>query len=189
MQKRAIFGVLILGASMTAQSAPAPCPADRPVDEIIAAIQKQQSKKAARNKSPLPDNLCIIGWCRQTAKTPPMIPGEAARAEAGTGDASTSKPKLDRCDEAMERTLEAAHDIEVGDFYFEEKNYKAAAMRYKTGLKNKPDDAAIHVRLGRTHEKLKDSTQALEHYQAADRLGTPEKWAQEAREALARLRR
>jgi tetratricopeptide (TPR) repeat protein len=188
---------ILIAAALTVTSLPArasdACPSDRPVDEIIAQVQKQQSKKAARNKNPMPDVMCIPGWCRQSGKTPPTIPQPAPRAEtpsaSNVGEVSSSKPSVNKCDEAMEKTLEAARDVEVGDFYFADKNFRPAASRYEGAVQNKPEDAAIHVRLGRVYEKLREPAQALEHYAAAAKLSGPEKWIEEARSAMSRLQR
>jgi hypothetical protein len=38
---------------MLAQSAPASCPAERPVDDIITEVHKQQSNKKHRNPNPI----------------------------------------------------------------------------------------------------------------------------------------
>lgn len=185
-----ILAALLLCASLSAQSPPPPCPVERPVDEIIAEVQKQQSKKSSRNKNPLPRVICIFGWCGGSAKTPPTVPSPAPPMEApSAGDISSSKPPVDKCDEAMQKTLESAHDVEVGDHYFERKNYKAALLRYQEALKNKSQDAAIHVRLGRVFERLNDLPQALEHYKTAEKLDSPENWRQEARAARSRLHR
>lgn len=91
------------------------------------------------------------------------------------------------CDAAMEAALSAAHNVEVGDFYFKDKSYRPALLRYSDALEEKPGDAAIHVRLGRVFEKLNDVPRAIEHYQAAQKLGTPQKWTDEAKSALSRL--
>jgi outer membrane protein assembly factor BamD (BamD/ComL family) len=88
----------------------------------------------------------------------------------------------------MEKTLVAAHNVEVGDYYFGEKNFKAASFRYEDALKDKSADVAIRVRLGRAYEKLQDS-RALGEYQEAAKLSGPEKWLEEARTAVARLQR
>jgi len=87
----------------------------------------------------------------------------------------------------MEKALQAAHDVEVGDEYFADKNYNAALMRYKEAVEQKPGDIAIHVRLGRAFEKLGQLPQAIEQYKAAQELAGPAKWSHEAEEALLRL--
>ena len=186
MQRRLWIAVLFLSASALAQSTPPPCPAARPVDDIIAEIHKQQSKKYSRNKNPLPDNVCIFGWCpiRRSPKAPK--PAEAPPS-AETPSTNAGRTDIDRCNDAMDRAVDAAHNVEVGDYYFEQKNFKAAQMRYQDALDGKPNDAAIEVRLGRAYEKLNDAPHAIAHYTAAEKLASPEKWATEAHAALARL--
>jgi tetratricopeptide (TPR) repeat protein len=187
---RCVIAVILLSAAVAAQSPP--CPADRPVDDIVAEINKQQSKKSARNQSPLPENICVFGWCREMKKTPPTIPEPAQNAQSpNTGNAgsssSSSKTPADKCNEATERAIDAAHNVEVGDYYFEKANYKAALYRYQDAVEEKPGDIAIHVRLGRACEKLNDVPQAIEHFKAAEKLAGHEKWQQEAHAAIARL--
>jgi tetratricopeptide (TPR) repeat protein len=87
----------------------------------------------------------------------------------------------------MEMALKAAHDVDVGDYYVEEKNYHGALERYHDALEEKPGDIAIHVRLGRVFEKLHQLPEAIEQYQAAQKLAGPEKWSDEAKSALQRL--
>src|SRR5262245_8338490 len=204
------LALLVVSAGMFAQSTPPPpCPADRPVDEIVAEIQKQQSKKKNRNTNPLPESTCVFGWCLDHGRTPPTLPKSEPRAQtseddkASAADASSSNsndpnssstsstsssrdPKV-ACENALEIAVSAAHNVEVGDYYFKEKNYRAAQQRYSEALEAKPSDAAIHVRLGRVLEKLNESPPAIEHYKAAQELGSPQKWADEAKAALSRL--
>jgi len=45
--------------------------------------------------------------------------------------------------DAMEMALEAAHDVEVGDYSFAANNYDGALLRYKDAAKEKPGDAAF----------------------------------------------
>ncbi len=88
----------------------------------------------------------------------------------------------------MKAALEAANDVDVGDYYLgEKKNYQAAYQRYHDALEAKPGDIAIHVRLGRALEKLNQLPQAIEQYQAAQKLTGPQKWLDEAKSALQRL--
>jgi tetratricopeptide (TPR) repeat protein len=185
VRPRFTVAFLLLSASMLAQAPPAPCPSDRPVDDIIEQVKKLQSKKNNRNKSPLPD--CIFGWCR-AEKTPPAPPPPAPAAQQpDTASSSSSRSAVDKCNAAMEITLEAAHNVEVGDNYFAEKKYKPALLRYQDAVEALPEDIAIHVRLGRTFEKLSDIPHAIEQYRAADKLHGPENWSAEARTSLARL--
>jgi tetratricopeptide (TPR) repeat protein len=177
----------ILSASILAQSPPTPCPADRPVDNIIAEVHKRQSKKNSR-LNPFPQEICIWGWCRELAGTPPTFPQTAPPIERPSAEnTSSSNMAVNDCNEAMELALEAAHNVEVGDYYFEKKNHNAALLRYKDALKEKPEDLAIHVRLGRVFEKQNQLPQAVEQYKAAETLAGPKKWSEEAHAALVRL--
>ena len=87
----------------------------------------------------------------------------------------------------MEMALGAAHDVDVGDISFTAKNYKGALLRYESAVEQKPEDAAIHVRLGRSFEKLNQLPQAIEQYRAAQKLKVQKKWSDEAEAALLRL--
>src|SRR2546425_7929590 len=59
----------------------------------------------------------------------------------------------------------ALKDIEVGDFYFKKKNYRAALDRYREALFYKPHDALANFRMAQSFEKLNQSDDAVEHYQ------------------------
>lgn len=185
---------------MLAQTAPPACPAERPVDDILAEIHKQQSNKKHRNTNPIPDVFCIGGWCRgrsskPTPPIPPTVPESAPQApqakppgeNESTSSSSSSRAPVDKCDEAMEMALKAAHDVEVGDYSFAANNYGGALMRYKDAVEEKPGDAAIHVRLGRVFEKLRQLPQAIEQYKAAQELAGPAKWLEEAKAGVLRL--
>lgn len=131
---------------MLAQSPPPPCPADRPVDDMIAEIHKQQSKKKHRNADPLPRGICIFGWCRDASRTPPPIPESAPRVNlpsdenASSTSTTGSSTPVGKCDTAMELALEAAQNVDVGDYYFGQQKYNAALLRYNDALEEKPGD-------------------------------------------------
>ena len=55
----------------------------------------------------------------------------------------------------------AAKDVEVGDYYFKRKNYKAAIERYKHALIYKQDDAIATYRLAESLDKTGNSTEAV----------------------------
>ena len=59
----------------------------------------------------------------------------------------------------------AAKDIEVGDFYFKRKNYRAAEDRYREALLYKDNDAEAIYKLAICLEKLNRPDEALTQYQ------------------------
>src|SRR5688572_25308352 len=168
---------------------------EHPVDDYIAEINKEKSKRKGRNTNPLPGDICIFGWCGSTPRKEPQprAPESQPVPEAKPGISSSEQtqvpgvvPTEAACPEFGADPIEAAKNTDVGDFYFAAKNYRAALSRYKEALEQKPGDPAIHLRLGRAHEKLEQREEARKHYQAAaeTREGF---WTAEAKAALGRL--
>ena len=60
----------------------------------------------------------------------------------------------------------AAKDIEVGDFYFKRKNFRAALDRYQEALYYKDNDAVANYRIAQCFEKLDKPEEARNHYEA-----------------------
>ena len=60
----------------------------------------------------------------------------------------------------------AAKDVEVGDFYFKKKNYRAAEDRYREALKYKGNDAVATFRLAVCLEKLERPDDARQEYES-----------------------
>jgi len=83
----------------------------------------------------------------------------------------------------------AEKDVEVGDFYFKRKNYRAALDRYREALYYKYDDAVATFRLGVCQEKVGDSDEARKAYEAYLKILPQGPFAAEARQALDRLKR
>lgn len=81
----------------------------------------------------------------------------------------------------------AAKDVEVGDFYFKRKNYRAAEARYRDALLSKDNDAAATIRLAICLEKLGILDDALAEYQSYLRILPHGPQAREAEKAIARL--
>jgi hypothetical protein len=170
-------------------------PADRPVDDIIAELHKQQSKKRQRNTDPSPQITCSWGWCLDHSTTPPTIPDPrrewkcpatktrvlAARVPAGF--LSRSAPMRWRW---RLRPLTTSRLVITPS---ERRTINAALPRYNDALKEKPEDSAIHVRLGRVLEKLNQFPQAIEQYEAAQKIAGPKKLSDEAKSAILRLQR
>jgi tetratricopeptide (TPR) repeat protein len=82
----------------------------------------------------------------------------------------------------------AMKDIEVGDFYFKKKNYRAALDRYREALVYKPNDAISNFRMGQCLEKLNHPEEARVHYQEYLKILPHGPLAEEAQKALEKLR-
>jgi tetratricopeptide (TPR) repeat protein len=81
----------------------------------------------------------------------------------------------------------AAKDVEVGDFYFKQKNYKAAIARYKDALIYKSNDAIAEYRLAESLDKSGSGQEAIPHYQAYLKILPHGPDAENAQKALTRL--
>jgi tetratricopeptide (TPR) repeat protein len=157
------------------------------VDEYLAAKKKA---RRVRNKNPLPSDVCIGGWCRPNPERPPSdrLPTSHPPTDTGpdpSSDESSSKPVLvegPTCD-----VYTAVQDVEVGDFYYGDKNYHAALARYESAMSNKPGDPGIFLRLGKTAEKLGDSERAKREYQASVEAAPDGPTAKESKSGLSRL--
>lgn len=82
----------------------------------------------------------------------------------------------------------AEKDVEVGDYYFKLKNYRAALDRYREALYYKDNDAVATFRLAVCQEKLSDFTEARKAYEAYLKILPHGPFAGEARQALDRLK-
>lgn len=81
----------------------------------------------------------------------------------------------------------AAKDVEVGDFYYKRKNYRAALERYKEALVYKPNDAVATYRLAECQDKTGDSSEAITHYQDYLKILPHGPYSEDAHKALDRL--
>ena len=106
------------------------------------------------------------GQQRDTSNQPPprsdRSPGESSSKDnpvdlsAPMGDAK-SHPNSGIADDVMEMhpydPHKAEKNVEVGDYYFKLKNYKAAESRYREALQFKPNDAVATFNLATTLDK------------------------------------
>jgi tetratricopeptide (TPR) repeat protein len=82
----------------------------------------------------------------------------------------------------------AAKDVEVGDFYFKRKNYRAALDRYKEALVYKPKDAVATLRLAQCEEKSGQPADAITHYEAYLKILPHGPDAEQAQKSLEHLK-
>ncbi len=81
----------------------------------------------------------------------------------------------------------AAKDIEVGDFYFKRKNYRAAEDRYSEALYYKENDAIATYRLAVCLEKMGQPEEALKEFESYLKILPHGPQAEDARKAIDRL--
>ena len=82
----------------------------------------------------------------------------------------------------------AAKDVEVGDFYFKRRNYRAAEDRYREALRYKDNDAVATIRLAVCLEKLGILDGARAEYESYLKILPHGPEAQEAQRAIERLK-
>jgi tetratricopeptide (TPR) repeat protein len=82
----------------------------------------------------------------------------------------------------------AAKDVEVGDFYFKRKNYRAAEDRYREALLYKDNDAIATFRLAICLEKMDQPDQALKEFESYVKILPHGPQAEDARKAIERLK-
>jgi tetratricopeptide (TPR) repeat protein len=82
----------------------------------------------------------------------------------------------------------AAKSVEVGDFYFKRKNYRAAEDRYREALRYKDNDAIATIRLAVSMEKLGELDDARAEYESYLRILPHGPQAGEAQKAIERLK-
>jgi len=82
----------------------------------------------------------------------------------------------------------AAKSVEVGDFYFKRKNYRAAEDRYREALRYKDNDAIATIRLAVSMEKLGELDDARAEYESYLRILPHGPQASEAQKAIERLK-
>jgi tetratricopeptide (TPR) repeat protein len=82
----------------------------------------------------------------------------------------------------------AAKDVEVGDFYFKRKNYRAAEDRYREALFYKGNDAGATFRLAVCLDKMDQPDEARTQYEAYLKILPHGPQADEAQKAIERLK-
>ena len=81
----------------------------------------------------------------------------------------------------------ADKNIEIGDYYFKQGNYRAAESRYREALEWKPGDAIATFKLGEVMEKIGNLVQARQNYQAYLKILPDGPFSKDAKKALARI--
>jgi tetratricopeptide (TPR) repeat protein len=166
-----MFCVLCLSASILAQQ-----------DEPSAPQKSEQKDRNSSREGELSsskDTRIDLSPPADDAKKHP----ESGAAVMDAQDAASDVQELQAWD-----PHKAAKDIEVGDFYFKRKNYRAALERYKEALTYKPNDAIANFRLAECQEKTGKPEEAVNYYEAYLKILPHGSLAPDAQKALERLK-
>lgn len=117
------------------------------IDQLDDEPGESSSKDTQIDLSPPPDD----------AKTHPQSSEELVDEGSGTPDPNAFR---------YWDPHKAAKDVEVGDYYFKRKNYRAAEDRYREALKYKDNDAVATYRLAVCLEKMERPDDAVQEYQS-----------------------
>ena len=144
-----------------------------------AAPDKQDDKQDDRNFSSSRETLIDVSPPKGDLKEHPNSAAALSRAD----DAEPA----DVNEFHQWNPMKALKDVEVGDYYFKRKNYKAAMDRYKEALFYKENDAIATFRLAVCQEKVSDPSGALANYAAYLKILPHGEFADEARSSVDRL--
>ncbi len=126
--------------STASGSSLAPPRSDRvQADDLGSEMGESSSKDTQIDLSPPADD----------SKTHPKSSAAVTEAEIGVPGGASGITEFHTWD-----PHKAAKSIEVGDFYFRRKNYRAAEGRYRDALQYKDNDAVATIRLAVCLEKL-----------------------------------
>ena len=140
----------------------------------------QRNREAGESSSR--DTRIDISPPKDDAKSHPF--SKAAVADSDTDD----NPENSDVQEVHPwNPMKALKNIEVGDFYFKRKNYKAALERYKEALYYKDGDALASFRLAVCQEKLGDKAEARKYYEQYLKILPEGPFAKDAHASLDRL--
>jgi len=154
-----------------------------------ASDKAAADKAAARNReaevSSSLDTRIDISPPKDDAKNHPA--SKAAVAGLDISDVSDSPDTSGVQEFHPWNPMKALKDIEVGDFYFRRKNYRAALERYKDALYYKDNDAVASFRLAVCQEKLGDKVEAKKYYEQYLKILPEGPFAKDAHASLDRL--
>lgn len=85
--------------------------------------------------------------------------------------------------------MKAMKDVEVGDWYYKQENYKAAISRYREALEYKPHDGDATFKLGQVLDKTGDYAGATDNYEQYLKMLPNGPHAKKAREGLDKLKK
>ena len=149
----------------------------------IAAAHAQSSSAPEQNQAPP----------RSDDRTPGESSSKDTRIDLSppSGDAKMH-PNSGVADDVLEMhpydPHKAEKNIEIGDYYYKQKNYRAAESRYQEALEFKPNDAEATYKLGVSQESLGQMEEALISYEGYLKILPEGPHAEESKAAIERIK-
>ena len=177
--RRWIFAFLFLLAFCAVASAKQDSPPDQSPSKDQSASRPERDREAGESSS-------------NSTRIDLSPPKDDAKAHPLSGTAVTDSDNDSNSGDVQEMhpfdPHRAAKNVEVGDYYFKRKNYKAALDRYTEALQWKPDYAVANFRMGECFEKLHHPDEARAHYEAYLKILPEGPLSLDAKKALDRLK-
>ena len=201
---RSLLSVLVLGCSVGLSAQNSTPSASEPANAQTPDSSSSPAYKAAAPRTP---NLTPPRSDRVNADALDNEPGESSSKDtlidlSPPADDAKAHPQSSEMLMDVERSSgdanvsefhpwnphKAAKDVEVGDFYFKRKNYRAAEDRYREALFYKDNDAVATFRLAVCLDKMDQPDEARTQYEAYLKILPHGPQADEAQKAIERLK-
>jgi len=147
-----------------------------------AAAEKAAARNREAQESSSRDTRIDISPPKDDAKNHPASKAAVADLEAVDNPDTSGVQEFHPWN-----PMKAMKDVEVGDYYFKRKNYKAALDRYKEALYYKDNDAIASFRLAVCQEKLGNKADAKKYYEQYLKILPDGPSAKDAHASLDRL--
>jgi tetratricopeptide (TPR) repeat protein len=201
---RSLLSVLVLGCSVGLSAQNSTPSASEPAN---AQTPDSSSSPASKPAAPRTPNLAPPRSDSVNADALDNEPGESSSKDtlidlSPPADDAKAHPQSSEMLMDVERSSgdanvsefhpwnphKAAKDVEVGDFYFKRKNYRAAEDRYREALFYKDNDAVATFRLAVCLDKMDQPDEARTQYEAYLKILPHGPQADEAQKAIERLK-
>lgn len=151
-----------------------PAPVLLPGDEKEPDRPKAEARPKSDEESSSRDTIIDLKPPRGDSKRP--VRDDDPYADTGVNEMKPWNPHR------------AAKNVEVGEYYLKQKNYRAAISRFREALEFKPRDAVATFRLGQALERAGESSEAAQRYEEYLAILKEGPFAEEARKGVERLK-
>lgn len=118
-----------------------------------------------------------------------LAPAQRRRQQAPPPPREPDEEETEAEPEYTFNPIQAQKELQIGDFYFKKKGYRAAAGRYDRASKWQPDLADAYYKLGEAREKLDQPAQAVAAFQKFLELSPSARKAGEVKKKIAQLQK